>query len=81
MTKDRKKLLSLSEYEALIAEKWSQAKKGRPTGVACSACGGELVRPLHAVVQTVNLVPRVLCQCVNRDCGACAFLILPPKYE
>jgi hypothetical protein len=78
VSKDRKKLLSLSEYEALIAEKWDQAKKGRPTGVACGGCGGELVRPLHAVVQTVNLVPRVLCQCQNRECGACAYLLLPP---
>jgi predicted nucleic acid-binding Zn-ribbon protein len=78
MSKDRKKLLSLAEYEKLIAERWDTAKKGRPTGVACGGCGGELVRALHAQVQTVNLIPRVLVQCGNRECGAMAYLLLPP---
>ena len=77
MTKG-KKLLSLAEYESLIAEKWAQAKKGKPTGVSCGNCGGELVLPLHAQVQTVNLVTRKLVQCQNRECGACAWLIQPP---
>jgi hypothetical protein len=78
MTKDRKKLLSIDEYEKLIVERWDIAKKGRPTGVACGACGGELVRPLMPQERKVGLVLHLLCQCQNRECGACAWLPQAP---
>jgi hypothetical protein len=78
MTSKGKKLLSLAEYEKLIAERWIAARKGKPMGVSCPACGGELVRKFDAPVQATPQGPRVLTQCDNRECNACAFLPLPP---
>jgi hypothetical protein len=73
-----RRLLSLQEYERLIAERWVAARKGRPTGIGCSACGGELIRQIDSPVQSTPQGPRVLVQCSNRECNACAVLPLPP---